>query len=333
LALPRLRCVTKAGELGRGGRDAIGRDDEVTASDEWRVPPPLAARLAADPVDAEWLRGLPSRAAGLAERWTLRADGEAWSGFNSAVWPVRDGEDRPLVLKMSRPGWSIEPEVVALRAWDHGAVGCHDHSASDNAALLQRLDANRSLDTVADIEDACRAAASVLAALHRVGPPPGFRHLDMEAQSLADEIRHRSRGPLPSCLTRRQVDQAVDTWQAVEPAVTDRLLHNDAHFLNVLATLQAEPRWRAIDPYPFVGPVEMELVPVLRNRWADAAATGDPDRALRRRVDLMSEIIGGSPPRARAFAQAAAVVNLLSLLPEEPDHFFVPPYTVIAGWS
>jgi hypothetical protein len=46
----------------------------------------------------------------------------------------------------------------------------------------------------------------------------------------------------------------------------------------------------------------------------------------------MSEIIGGDPAKGRVFAQAAAVVNLLVLLAEEPDHIFVPPYTVIAAW-
>jgi len=306
----------------------------VSGLGEWGVPPALTARLAVDPVDAEWLRGLPSRASALAIRWNLRSDGEACSGFNSAAWPVSDGEDCALVLKVSRPTWPIEPEVVALRAWDgHGAVACHAYSRHDNAVLLQRLDANRSLDADPDIDSACRAAASVLAELHRVTPPTGFRHLIVEAQSLADEIRHRSRGPLPAPLTPRQVKQAIDTWQGIEPEPTDRLLHNDAHFLNVLATIDGEPSWRAIDPYPFVGPVEIELVPLLRNRWADAAATGDADRALRHRVDMMSEIIGGDPARARAFAQAAAVVNLLLLLPKEPDHSFVPPYTVIAGWG
>ena len=308
-------------------------DGAVSGSDEWNVPAALAARLAADPLDADWLRGVPSRASSLAKRWSLRPDGRAWSGFNSAVWPVRDSEERALVVKISRPGWSIEPEAFALRAWgSRGAVGCHAHSRSDNAVLLQRLDGDRSLNAVPDVDDACRAAASVLAELHGVTPPSGFRHLIVEAQSLADEIRRRSRNPLPAAITQRQVAQAIDTWEGVLPEPTDRLLHNDAHFLNVLATTEGGPGWRAIDPYPFVGPVEVELVPLLRNRWADAEVTGDPDRALRRRVNAMSEIIGADPARARAFAQAAAVVNLLALLPDEPDHFFVPPYTVIADW-
>jgi len=301
--------------------------------DHWTVPSALAVRLTSNPTDAAWLRGLPRRASALAARWHLRPDGAAWSGFNSAVWPVRDKEDRRFVLKVSRPAWTIEPEVVALRAWDgHGAVDCHFYSSDDNAVLLQRLDGNRSLDAVCDVEEACRVAASVLAELHRATPPSGFRHLTIEAQSLADEIRSRSRAWLPLALTQRQVEQAIDTWEGVEPAPTDRLLHNDAHFLNVLAMAEGAPGWRAIDPYPFVGPVEIELVPVLRNRWADAAATGDADRALRHRVDTMSDIIGGDPAKARAFAQAAAVVNLLMLLPEEPNHMFVAPYTVIAGW-
>lgn len=305
----------------------------MSGLDEWTVPSALTARLSVDPVDAHWSRELPGRASALAKGWDLRPDGEAWSGFNSAVWPVRDGQDRALVLKVSRPGWTIEPEAVALRAWaGHGAVQCHAYSSSDNAVLLQRLDGDRSLDTVADVDDACRAAAFVLTELHRVSPPTGFRHLVVEAQSLAEEIRQRSRGPRPAAVTQRQVEQAVDTWEGVIPEPADRLLHNDAHFLNVLATIEGEASWLAIDPYPFVGPVEIELVPLLRNRWADAAGAGDADRALRRRVDTMTEIIGGSAARARALAQAAAVVNLLALLPEDPDHFFVPPYTVIADW-
>lgn len=301
--------------------------------DHWIVPSALAARLTSNPSDGAWLRGLSSRASELAAQWHLRPDGAAWSGFNSAVWPVRDEDDCGFVLKVSRPAWSIEPEVVALGAWDgHGAVDCHGYSRDDNAVLLQRLDGNRSLADGCAIEEACRVVASVLAELHRATPPSGFRHLTVEAQSLADEIRSRSRTWLPPALTQRQVEQAIDTWERVEPAPTDRLLHNDAHFLNVLAMAEGAPGWRAIDPYPFVGPVEIELVPVLRNRWADAAVTGDADRALRYRVDTMSEIIGGDPEKARAFAQAAAVVNLLVLLAEEPDHMFVAPYTVIAGW-
>ena len=306
----------------------------MSHTDDWAVPPALVARMSLDPVDAEWLRGLPVSVPALARRWSVRQDGEGWSGFNSAVWPVRSGEDHASVLKVSRPAWTIEPEFVALRAWDgHGAVGCYAYSPRDNAVLLQRLDGNRSLEVVSDIEQACQAAAIVLAELHQATPPSGFRHLTALARSLADEIRHRSGSGLPAGLTQRQVEQAIDTWEGVRPAPSDRLLHNDAHFLNVLATTEGEPQWRAIDPYPFVGPVEMELVPLLRNRWPDAAVTGDPDRALRHRVDLMSEITGGDRAGARAFAQAAAVANLVTLLAEDPHHMFVPAYRVIAGWG
>jgi len=305
----------------------------VSGPDDWIVPVELVMRLTIDPTDVDWVRGLASRASMLAERWNLRSDGRPWSGFNSAVWPVRDGDGRSLVLKASRPAWTIEPEVRALRAWDgQGAVACHAFSVDDNAVLLQRLNGNLSLDAVHDIDAACLAVASVLARLHRASPPTDFRHLAVEAQSLAEEIRRRSRGPSPPQVSERQVAYALDTLESIGPDTADRLLHNDAHFFNVLATVEGEPGWRAIDPYPFLGPLEIELVPVLRNRWADAAATGDPDRALRRRVDAMSEIIGGDPATARAYAQAVAVNNLLALLPEEPDHIFVPPYTLIAGW-
>jgi len=70
----------------------------------------------------------------------------------------------------------------------------------------------------------------------------------------------------------------------------------------------------------------------LRNRWDDAAANQDPDAALRRRVDLVSEIVGMDRELVRAIAQAVAVDNLLWLLPREPRHMFVPPYRVISAW-
>jgi len=74
-------------------------------------------------------------------------------------------------------------------------------------------------------------------------------------------------------------------------------------------------------------------VPLLRNRWNDAAATGDPDRALRRRVDQFAEMVGADSTRCREIAQAVAVDNLLHLLVHDPSHMFVPPYTVMAAWG
>ena len=78
--------------------------------------------------------------------------------------------------------------------------------------------------------------------------------------------------------------------------------------------------WRAIDPLPMAGRREWELIALLRNRWPDAVASGDPDRALRRRLDQVCERADlDRRSLARACAQAAAVDNLLTVLPGNVD--------------
>ncbi len=42
--------------------------------------------------------------------------------------------------------------------------------------------------------------------------------------------------------------------------------------------------WAAIDPKPLFGDGEYDLVPLLRNRWAELATTGDAAGACRRRL-------------------------------------------------
>lgn len=118
----------------------------------------------------------------------------------------------------------------------------------------------------------------------------------------------------------------------VHLAVTPHhLVHYDLHYLNVLRDL-ADRRWVVIDPLPRAGVPEVEVVPALRNRWGDLVATGDPERAMRRRFDLLTDAAGLDRVLAAMFAQAVAVDNLMWLLPRDPGHLFVAPYTVLSQW-
>ena len=93
----------------------------------------------------------------------------------------------------------------------------------------------------------------------------------------------------------------------------DRLLHWDLHYDNVLAAHPCDPRepWLAIDPTPLAGDPGFELLPALGNRWDDLIATGDLPRALRRRFDLMTEILTIDRQRARAWTAGRVLQNVL----------------------
>lgn len=306
------------------------------ASVVWPVPQGFRDR-ADTATRARWVERLPDLATGLADRWALRPDGAPMSGFLSTVWPVRDAAGRAMVLKV---GWrepGTHAEAAALRAAPRGTmVPLVADDAELGALLLQRLDPGRSLEDHPDVDLACTVIGDLVARVSSVPAPPGVRPMVEEVDRIAAGITERRSGA--GGLPRGAVDRALATLADLRAELARReglaLVHGDCHFLNVLHTLPDDaPAWVAIDPLPLAGVPECEVVAPLRNRWADAAATGSPDRALRRRVDILCE--AGSLDRrlARAIAQAVAVDNLLWLLPREPDHLFVAPYGVISAWE
>lgn len=283
---------------------------------------------------AAWLKQLPALARELAQEWRLAPDGSPWSGTLSAVWPVRGPDGTPLVLKVVYPDPKTYGEAAALQAWSGlgGTVDCVAADVERHALLLERLDGDESLQTHADIDEACAIIGGLLAALHSVRPFASVRTVAQEAAEIAEQIR-RLAFRFPAVVAARSVDRALNTLAELQaPGQPVWLLHADCHFLNVLRTVDGAG-WRAIDPLPTAGPREWELLPILRNRWPDAVATGNPEAALRRRVDQVSELLGADGRYARRLAQAASVFMLLDLVPTQPAHFFVPPHALMVGWD
>lgn len=295
----------------------------------WVVPDALRQRMITENLPG-WVEELPTIAEQLSERWALRPDGQAWSGFWSAVWPVVDESGQRLALKFTTAGDGRHDEAAALRVWaGHGCVRLLAEDSDSQALLLERLDGNRTLETHPDIDEATMIIAGLLADLGGQQAPPGIRPFTELVETMTDGIGRYV--PSPD-VPQVSIDRALETlrWLAAGPTDSWVLLHADCHYLNVLASLPGEvPRWAIIDPLPYVGPPELEPVPLLRNRFADAVATGDPDRALRRRVDVIADRTGMDAELARRISQAIAVWRLLA---DNSLSQFVDPYRVLSRW-
>ena len=90
---------------------------------------------------------------------------------------------------------------------------------------------------------------------------------------------------------------------------------------------EREP-WLAIDPKPLVGSPAFDVLPALTNRWAEAVATGDPARAIRRRYDLMVDELGLDRHSARAWTYARLLQNAIWQA-EDGDTAIDPPQILI----
>ncbi|MFD0411249.1 aminoglycoside phosphotransferase family protein [Kitasatospora sp. NPDC127116] len=278
-----------------------------------QVPPALAASLEGF-LGAEgraWVARLPTLAGELLDRWELRPDGPVAHGVVGLVLPVLRADGMPAVLKLQPVDEETAGEPLALRAWDgRGAVRLLDHEPATGSLLLERLDPGRSLLDLPDDLAALRVIAELLGELTKRQAPSGLRTLAGAASDLIDRAPVAV-AALADPVERRLLADCAAALCEVRADPGDRLLHWDLHYGNVLAPLPGSGRapWLAIDPKPLAGHPGFELLPALRNRWEDVVATGDATRALRRRFDLLTEVLELDREVAAAWTLARVLQN------------------------
>ena len=255
-----------------------------------------------------WITSLPQLIANILDRWTLRLDGPARHGMASLVLPVVCADGTAAALKLQPLDEENVGEPIGLRAWDgDGAVRLLDHDPATGAMLLERLNATRPLSAVAE-GPALQILAELLARLVAVPAPHGLRRLADIAAAMLDQVPRAVlmlRDPAEQRLVRSCA--SVVTELISEPG--DRLLHWDLHYDNILAGLR-QP-WLAIDPKPLAGDPGFELLPALDNRWDEVVATGNVTRAVLRRFDLLTEVLGLDRQRATGWTLGRVLQNAL----------------------
>lgn len=304
----------------------------------WTVPEPFIASRGDLQVD--WARSLGSVAAGLAREWSLEPAGDPMWGYVSVVWPVRGPSGESWVLKLSEDDPRMRAEGLVLRAWQgRGVVELVQHDAGTGALLLEALDPGRDLEGEPDVDAATEMIAGFIAGFAQVPAPEGVPSFADELHRISGHVLARRDVPVDG-LIRRDFDLALDTLASAAAEIDGGgpwpAIHGDLHYCNVLHTRAhaADTGWRVIDPLPSVGPAEADVIAPMRNRWSDAVATGDPERALRRRLDQLVDVAGLDHALARALCQAVAVDNVSWILLEKPikQDQFLDPYRVMARW-
>jgi streptomycin 6-kinase len=266
------------------------------------------------PTEQDWRATVPRLLARAVERWCLRPGEPYTSGSVSHVVPVRlpDGDDA--VLKLSLPHREAEHEAAALAWWDGaGAVRLLAVDPDDPfVLLLEHCDPGTRLVERDDLPAAhrLRTAAGLLTRLWATGAPDDrpfecVAHVAAEWAALADARMRELAPPFDPGLVRRGSDLLRTLPRSAARSV---VVHGDANPGNVLAA-RREP-WLVIDPKPMVGDPAYDLSPVLV-QVGDPFRTGDPLRAVRHRVAVLSDTTGQSPDRIAAWCTARLVESAL----------------------
>jgi len=261
---------------------------------------------------AAWVDGLPATVRLLVEQWRLRTDGDPTHGHCSLVLPVRTADGVAAALKIGFPDEESEHEHLALRRWGGiGAVRLLSAEPHHRGLLLERL-SSEDLTAVPEAQ-ACRIVADAYRRIHVPALPP-LRSLASYVDRWTAELAELPRSaPIP----RRLVEQAIalGTDLIADRAVTDRVIHTDLHYANVLAA-QREP-WLVIDPKPVNGDPHYEIAPMLWNRWDDIA--GNVRDGVRRRLWMLVDAAGFDEDRARAWVIVRMVHNAMWSLQDGPQ--------------
>lgn len=270
------------------------------------IPPAFAAYAARGPAWADWLDALPRLVRDLLGDWDLTPDGDARHGECALAVPVRTTAGRAAILKVTWPHEEARTEHLALQRWHgDGAVELLRADPHRYALLLERAHA-ADLLTVPD-DEACEVVGRLYGRLH----VPALPQLTPLSSWVARWTEGLDALPRNAPVPHRFVEQAVALGRTfvADPATDGTMIHTDLHHLNVLAA-EREP-WLVIDPKPLSGDPHYEVAPMLWNRWDEAVASGDLRWALRRRMDVLTDVGGLDHDRTRDWVVFRMMCNVL----------------------
>jgi streptomycin 6-kinase len=288
------------------------------------IPPDLAARYSRSSAGRAWLASLPALLGGRLEHWQLTPDlapgAMPWNGHGGVVVPVRRNDGTPAALKVAFPHDEARVERHALELWSgHGAVRLLESDAGTCSMLLERLDADCSLQDV-PMDDAVAVWGGLVRRLSLVPDQrPQWRELDhiaARAEQWSDDLPadwEQQGRPFPRWLLEAALEVCQVRGAVGRRSGRDVLVHTDLHFLNILArpACQDGIGFAAIDPQPMIGEAEFAVAPLLWNRIQDLPPS-DPQAGLRERCDDFSEAAGLDGEVARQWGIAREVENALS---------------------
>lgn len=293
------------------------------------IPPGLVRRMTRSAEGARWIAALPGLVEECFDRWELRLDLSSafpvLHGYSGLVLPVR-GPDGEAVLKVSLPVEETLSEGPSLRVWNgRGAVRVVREDPARCALLLERLDPHRTLismdlDAAADVWGGIVRRLSVPAeTVNRVlGDTPALAaipRLSDTAERWCDELPQNWQDagePFPRWLLEAALEVCQVHGTVGRRESREVLVHQDLHFLNILARPDAanSAEWVAIDPQAVLGDAEFSLPPVLRNRLAEYPVVRPADGVLRRLEDYCAA--GGLDPElARQWSLVSFVEDAL----------------------
>lgn len=239
-----------------------------------------------------WCDSMPTHIAALADQWHLVVDEPFPLSFNYVCRAHRIVDGLPVVIKTSLHR-EFAGEIQMLRHYaGHGAVPLLAVDEARQAILLPSITPGTTLYDAIPADD--DQATTIAAQLMQTSIRPHTSALTLPTCQQWGAALQRIKSTLgASCapFAPQHVDWAIDIYATLSNETAQYALHGDFHHYNIL---QQHDGWVVIDPQGVMGDAAYECGAYLRNPVERLVASGDIEQMTRRRIAIMSEILGVS---------------------------------------
>ena len=242
-----------------------------------------------------WCDHLPAHMATLAAQWQVVLGAPFPLSFNYVCQAQRIADGLPVVIKTSLHR-EFAGEMQMLRHYaGHGAVPLIAVDEVRQAILLPHISPGTTLYDAVPADD--DRATAIAAQLMQTSIRPHTSDLSLPTCQQWGAALQRIKPTLgASCapFTATHVDWACDIYATLSDDMPHVALHGDFHHYNIL---QQHAGWVVIDPQGVMGDIAYECGAFLRNPIDRLRTCGDIVGVTRRRIAIMSEILGISTQR------------------------------------
>lgn len=258
----------------------------------------------------KWLDEIPKIVAEFEEKWSIKAGASFNLSYNYVAGAIKENGTE-VVIKIGFPeDKEFISELETLPLFNSkGMVKQLRQDKNQAVMLLERIKPGIPVATLDD-DKATEAMAIVMQNFWAADPSPNNHIVKVFEwakgfQKLRDKFSG-SNSPLPKNL----VDRAEAVYLELSRSNDSQfLLHGDLHHDNVISATR-EP-FLAIDPKGIIGPKERETAPILMNPKGFILKNANPKALLRRRIAILSNVLGLEKEKITAWGFAQTVLSII----------------------
>lgn len=257
-----------------------------------------------------WLDGIPKIIAEFEKRWSIKVGAPFNLSYNYVARATQE-DGMPIVIKIGLPkDQEFISELKTLPLFNSkGMVKQLKQDKNQAVMLLESIKPGISVATLDD-DKATEAMAKVMQNFWVATPNPDNHIVKVFEWSKGfQKLRDRFAGstePLPKSLVNRAEEIYMELLGSNDPQL---LLHGDLHHDNVISATR-EP-WLAVDPKGIIGPKERETAPMLVNPKGFILKHTNPKALLRRRITILSDVLGLEKDKIIAWGFAQTVLSVI----------------------